>query len=78
MFTHEKLRAYKSLDAYNYVVCGHVQMVLYSDIGDDFCVLKAEVLPSMTQVHDIYKTINLHYRLVYRKLFMRSRLSSLS
>ncbi len=39
VFTHaKKLRAYKSLDAYNYVVCGHVQMVLYSDIGDDFCV----------------------------------------
>ncbi len=31
----------------------------------------------MTQVHDIYKTINLH-SLTYRKLFMQSRLSSLS
>lgn len=49
VYTREKLRAYKSLDAYNYVVCGHVQTVLYSDIGDDFCVLKAEVLPSQRQ-----------------------------
>ncbi len=31
----------------------------------------------MTQVHDIYKIINLH-SLTYRKLFMQSRLSSLS
>ncbi len=31
----------------------------------------------MTQVHDIYNTINLH-SLTYRKLFMQSRLSSLS
>ncbi len=31
----------------------------------------------MTQVHDIYKTINLH-SLTYRKLLMQSRLSSLS
>ncbi len=38
VYTREKLRAYKSLAAYNYVVCGHVQTVLYSDIGDDFCV----------------------------------------
>ncbi|KAF4097197.1 hypothetical protein G5714_021205 [Onychostoma macrolepis] len=36
VYTREKLRAYKSLDTYNYVVCGHVQTVLYSDIGDDF------------------------------------------
>lgn len=32
VYTREKLRAYKSLYAYEYVVCGHVQNVKYHDI----------------------------------------------
>ena len=27
VYTREMIRAYKSLDAYNYVLCGHVQLV---------------------------------------------------
>lgn len=46
VYTKENLRAYKSLDAYNYVLCGHVQNVKYFDTGMEFCVLRAGVLPS--------------------------------
>ena len=49
VYTKDKLRAFKSLDAYNYVVCGHVQDLKYCDLNDDFCVLKSEVLPSQRQ-----------------------------
>lgn len=50
VYTKEKLRAYKSLDAYNYVLCGHVQQVEYFRPCDsDFCVVRAKVLPSQRQ-----------------------------
>ena len=49
VYTKDKLRAFKSLDAYSYVVCGHVQDIKYCDLNDDFCVLKCEVLPSQRQ-----------------------------
>ena len=49
LYTHDKLRAYKSLDAYNYVVCGHVQTVLYTDIDENFCAMKSDILPSQRQ-----------------------------
>ena len=44
MYTREKLQAYKSLDAYEYVACGHVQNVKYHDIDSEFCVMKSEIL----------------------------------
>ena len=50
LYTREKLRAYKSLDAYNFVLCGHVQDIDFHDYKiEDFVVLKAEVLPSQRQ-----------------------------
>lgn len=50
VYTQEKLRAYKSLEAYNYVLSGHVQEVYYHDYNNsEFCVVKAEVLPSQRQ-----------------------------
>lgn len=43
-FTNESLKAYKSLEAYNYFICGHVQDVYYCGIeGFDFCFLKSKV-----------------------------------
>lgn len=51
VYTKEKLRAYKSLDAYNYVLNGHVQDLQYKDISDEFCAVRAEVLPSQRQGH---------------------------
>ena len=50
-YTLDKLRAYRSLDAYNYVLCGHVQNVKYSDLNSEFCVLRSDVLPSQRQGH---------------------------
>lgn len=49
VYTRESLRAYKSLDAYNYVMCGHVQSIKHHDFDNEFCVLKAKVLPSQRQ-----------------------------
>ena len=45
VFTNESLNAYKSLDAYNYFVSGHVQEVYYHEIEKDckFYFIKSEV-----------------------------------
>ena len=44
VFTNESLKAYKSLDAYNYFVSGHIQEVHYHEIAKDckFCFIKSE------------------------------------
>ena len=50
VYTREKLKAYKSLDAYNFVLCGHVQDIQFHDYQvQNFVVLKTEVLPSQGQ-----------------------------
>ncbi|CAC5420381.1 unnamed protein product [Mytilus coruscus] len=47
IYTKESMKAYKSLDAYNYVVSGHVQVVFSHPVDDcPFMVLKAKVTPS--------------------------------
>lgn len=51
VYTREKVRAYKSMDACQFAVCGHVQEVKFHDIDGEFCVLSAEVLPSQRQGH---------------------------
>ena len=33
-FTKESMKAYKSLQAYNFFQCGHVQDILYNDLSD--------------------------------------------
>ncbi|KAG0425942.1 hypothetical protein HPB47_026935 [Ixodes persulcatus] len=46
-FTPETLEAYKSLEAYNYFVSGHVQDVrLWQPDGHDTCFVRANVRPS--------------------------------
>lgn len=50
VYTREKLKAYKSLDAYNFVLCGDVQDILFHDYEvQNFVVLRTEVLPSQRQ-----------------------------
>lgn len=49
VYSREKLKAYKSLDAYNYVLNGHVQDLKYKYLSDEFCVVISEVLPSQRQ-----------------------------
>ena len=51
VYTKEKLKAYKSMDAVNFVLCGHVQEVKYHKISDssEFCAMRAQVLPSQRQ-----------------------------
>ena len=44
-YTKENLKAYKSLEAYNFFVCGHVHDVFYHQITPDsqFCFIKTKV-----------------------------------
>lgn len=63
VYSKEKLKAYKSLDAYNYVINGHVQTVQYINLRPDLCVLRSEVLPSQrqgkkTQMYDTWVIVN--------------------
>ena len=49
-FTHEKLRAHKSLDAYQFFVCGHVHDIGLKKVKDqDFYFLRSSTLPSQRQ-----------------------------
>ena len=46
------LKAYKSLEGYNFVISGQVQEVYYQDsspTNQEFCFIKSEVLPSQHQ-----------------------------
>ena len=44
-FTKESLKAYKSLEAYNFFLCGHVQDVFHHSIKKvEFCFIKSEVI----------------------------------
>ena len=45
LFSKEALKAYKSLEAYNFYTNGHVQDVHYHEInrGNSFCYIKSEV-----------------------------------
>ena len=45
-YTREKLKAYKSLEAYNCFVSGWVGTCYYHEINEEFCVLKAAVRTS--------------------------------
>ncbi|XP_051816792.1 uncharacterized protein LOC127537723 [Acanthochromis polyacanthus] len=45
-FTHDSLRAYKSLKAYEYVKSGHVLPIFYYDLDSPYCILKTKVIPS--------------------------------
>lgn len=49
VYTKEALKAYKSLDAYDYFVCGHVQDCFYHGISEDnqFCFMKAQVIQKL-------------------------------
>ena len=46
IFTKESLRAYKSLEAYNYFYNGYVHTVYYYNACQKICMLKALVNPS--------------------------------
>ena len=42
-FTKEALKAYKSLEAYNYFICNHVHACYYHEVSKDsqFCFIKS-------------------------------------
>ena len=41
-YTKEVLKAYKSMDAYNFFFCGHVQDI-FTRMHNEFCFLKSKV-----------------------------------
>ena len=47
-YTHQSMKAYKSLCAYEYVISGHIQPVLFHPITEEseICFLKTKVIPS--------------------------------
>ncbi|XP_071119026.1 uncharacterized protein [Haliotis cracherodii] len=47
-FTHESMRAYKSLKAYEYVESGHVFPIQYHNVDDKspLCLMRTKVIPS--------------------------------
>ena len=51
LFSRESLKAYKSLEGYNFFISGHVQDVFSHQIEEKskFCFIKSEVLPSQRQ-----------------------------
>ena len=63
IYTKESLKAYKSLDGYDYFVSGHVHEVFISEISPDSPVtlLKARVKPSQRlndEPHDVWICVN--------------------
>ena len=49
-YTHENIKAYKSLEAHNFFLNGHVQDVFYHDPkNSNMCYIKSSVLPSQRQ-----------------------------
>ena len=48
-FTKDKLKAYKSLEAYNFFISGHVHDVYICNLKNNFYCLKSQVLPSQRQ-----------------------------
>ncbi|XP_047140341.1 uncharacterized protein LOC124815619 [Hydra vulgaris] len=59
------MKAYKSLEAYNFFVCGHVQDVYCNIVKEDvqFCFVKSKVLPSQrqgqkTKLYDVWVALN--------------------
>ena len=44
-YTHDNLKAYKSLEAFNFFVCNHVQDIYYNEIAkeSEFCSIKTKV-----------------------------------
>ena len=50
-FTHDSIKAYKSLESYKFYICGHVQDVYYNLIEEknQFCFIKSEVSLHITK-----------------------------
>ena len=49
-FTHKSLKAYRSLEAYNYFLCGHVQRCYFYDVpSSECCFVRSFVLPGQRQ-----------------------------
>ena len=65
-YTHENLKAYKSLEAFNFVVCNHVQDVFYYSVSkeSEFRCLKTKVKLNLYDLKNAYNEFN--FRLSFR------------
>ena len=62
-YTRDNMKAYKSLEAYNYFQSGHVQTVYYWAVAPDIpvCFLRAKVTPSQragTDAHEAWVCVD--------------------
>ena len=54
-YTQQSLRAFKSLEAFDYFVSGHVRTVFCHEPSSHHCILMAEVNPSQKSPSDTHK-----------------------
>ena len=56
-YTAKSLKAFKSLEAFNYFISGHVRTIFYYEVSrqSQNCVLMAEVNPSQKSPSDTHK-----------------------
>lgn len=70
-FTKDSIKAYRSLEAYNYFISGHVQDCYYYKVTDEFCYIKAKVgliqynwcslCPLLNVSFELYSGLNYYY-----------------
>ena len=59
IYTKQKLKAYKSLEAYNFFLSGHVQDIyVFTEDGNNYTYLKAEVLKMNCEVLELKESEN--------------------
>ena len=63
-YTHENLKAYKSLEAFSFFVCNHVQDVFYHSISKElkFCCVKTKVKGKMCSLKNAFKRVQFSVR----------------
>ena len=58
-YTHENLKAYKSLEAFNFFACNHVQDVFYHSVSKEskFCCVKTKVKVKLCDLKTTYEWV---------------------
>ena len=70
IYTKESLKAFKSLEAYQFVISGHVKPLWCHSVGDNipYCFIKGKVIPSQRindQPHDAWVCLHKKEASVY-------------
>ena len=70
IYTKESLKTFKSLEAYQFVISGHVKPLWCHSVGDNipYCFIKGKVIPSQRindQPHDAWVCLHKKEAIVY-------------